>query len=187
MKKSIVIAGIALFVVAATGTALWANGRLSSPVAPLEEQSGNFNVGDVAPDLAYPSPSGPVIKLSSLRGKVVLIDFWASWCGPCRLENPHVVSIYNQYKDAKFKNGKGFTVYSYSLDQAKDRWVAAIAKDGLVWPNHTSDLKGWRAEGAALYGVNAIPMTYLLDGEGRIVAKGLRGAALEAQLKAMLK
>jgi hypothetical protein len=93
--------------------------------------------------------------------------------------------VYSQYKDAKFTSGKGFEVFSLSLDNTKDRWVEAIAKDGLVWPNHVSDLKGWRSEGAALYGVNSIPATYLIDGKGKVVAKNLRGAALENALKAM--
>jgi hypothetical protein len=88
-------------------------------------------------------------------------------------------------KNAKFSTGKGFEVYSVSLDNTKDRWIEAIAKDGLVWTNHVSDLKGWRSEGAALYGVNSIPATYLIDGKGKVVAKNLRGPALENALKAM--
>jgi len=150
-------------------------------------QLANINVGDQAPEMAFPNPNGDVVKLSDLRGKVVLIDFWASWCGPCRMENPNVVRIYNEYKDKKYTAGKGFEIYSVSLDQAKDRWVQAIEKDGLVWSSHVSDLRGWRAQGAALYGVNAIPMTFLLDGNGKVIAKGLRGAQLEAALKSLLK
>lgn len=150
-------------------------------------QLANINVGDQAPEMAFPNPNGDVVKLSDLRGKVVLIDFWASWCGPCRMENPNVVRIYNEYKDKKYTAGKGFEIYSVSLDQAKDRWVQAIEKDGLAWSSHVSDLRGWRAQGAALYGVNAIPMTFLLDGNGKVIAKGLRGAQLEAALKSLLK
>ena len=152
-----------------------------------EMQLANINVGDQAPELAFQNPNGDIVKLSDLRGKVVLIDFWASWCGPCRMENPNVVRIYNEYKDKKYTAGKGFEIYSVSLDQAKDRWVDAIAKDGLSWSSHVSDLRGWRAQGAALYGVNAIPMTFLVDGKGKIIAKGLRGAQLEAALKSLLQ
>jgi thiol-disulfide isomerase/thioredoxin len=128
-------------------------------------------VGKKAADLAFPDPQGNIIKLSDLKGHYVLLDFWASWCGPCRMKNPQFVELYQQYEKAKFQKGiKGFTFYSYSLDKSKDAWVAAIAKDKLVWPYHTSDLKGWQAEGAVLYGVNSIPRTYLIDPEGFIIA-----------------
>ncbi len=144
------------------------------------------NVGDKAIDLAFTSPDGKTIALSSLKGKVVLLDFWASWCGPCRMENPHVVAAYNKYKDAKFKNGKGFTIYSVSLDQNKDAWMKAIEKDGLVWPYHVSDLGGWQSRPAAIYGVNSIPTNFLLDGNGVIVARSLRGPALESALESLV-
>jgi thiol-disulfide isomerase/thioredoxin len=153
----------------------------------MDLQLANVNVGDQAPELAYQNPNGDIMKLSDLRGKVVLIDFWASWCGPCRMENPNVVRIYNEYKDKRYTAGKGFEIYSVSLDQAKDRWIQAIEKDGLVWASHVSDLRGWKAQGAALYGVNSIPMTFLVDSNGKVIAKGLRGAQLEAALKSLLK
>lgn len=103
------------------------------------------------------------------------------------MENPNVVRIYNEYKDKRYTAGKGFEIYSVSLDQAKDRWIQAIEKDGLVWASHVSDLRGWKAQGAALYGVNSIPMTFLVDSNGKVIAKGLRGAQLEAALKSLLK
>jgi thiol-disulfide isomerase/thioredoxin len=110
-----------------------------------------------APDIALKNPEGKVIKLSSLRGKIVLIDFWASWCGPCRKENPNVVAVYNKYKD------KGFTVYSVSLDKDAEAWKRAIKADGLIWPNHVSDLLQWESPMPQLYGFQGIPYTVLID------------------------
>ena len=133
--------------------------------------------GSIAPELEFSDPDGKVRKLSDLRGKVVLIDFWASWCGPCRKENPHVRAMYEKYHD------RGFEIFSVSLDNNKNRWKDAIAKDGLVWPNHVSDLKGWGSAAAKLYGVSSIPSTFLVDKDGRIIAKGLRGEQLTAVLE----
>lgn len=144
----------------------------------MYKQNTGLDVGNKAPDLKFNNPEGKKIALSSLKGKVVLIDFWSSWCVPCRKENPAVVKAYNKFKNSTFKNGKGFTVYGYSLDTNKDAWKAAIEKDGLIWENHTSDLKGWNSEGAQLYKVNSIPSNYLIDGDGKIIAKNLRGEAL---------
>ncbi|MBK9015776.1 MAG: TlpA family protein disulfide reductase [Saprospiraceae bacterium] len=155
-----------------------------------------------APDIKLPSPNGKEYALSDLKGKVVLLDFWASWCRPCRMENPNVVKVYNAYKD------KGFTVFSVSLDGIDSRteqmmggdaaklkearaneitkWKDAISKDGLIWPTHVSDLKKWECAPARLYGVSSIPRTFMIDKEGRIAATGFRGEQVEETLKKLL-
>ncbi len=135
-----------------------------------------FLPGAVAPDFTQNTPEGQPLSLSDLRGKVVLVDFWASWCGPCRRENPHVVALYNKYKD------KGFDVLGVSLDKDMPRWTKAIKDDGLTW-NHVSDLKGWKNEVAQMYSVSSVPHTILLDAEGRIIGRKLRAQQLEAKLK----
>lgn len=129
-----------------------------------------------APDIALPNPDGEIVKLSSLKGKIVLIDFWASWCGPCRRENPNVVKLYQKYKDS------GFEIYSVSLDKDKTAWTNAIKNDELTW-THVSDLKFWSSEGAKLYGVSSIPHTVLVDKDGNIIARNLRGSQLDDKLK----
>ncbi len=159
-------------------------------------------VGRVAPDIDLPSPKGDNYALSDLKGKVVLLDFWASWCGPCRRENPNVVKVYNKYKS------KGFEVFSVSLDglddrtkarfgtpeqieqqmkRSKERWEQAIQADGLVWSGHVSDLKKWNSAPAQTYGVSGIPRTFMIDRDGKIAAIGLRGAeAIETELLKLL-
>ena len=134
-----------------------------------------LSVGQVAPDFELPDPDGKMVKLSDLRGKYVLIDFWAAWCKPCRQENPNVVRLYNQYKD------KGFEVFGVSLDRTKEDWVKAIADDQLTW-THVSDLKYFNSAAAELYKIEAIPATYMIDPDGKIIARDLRGPSLENKL-----
>ncbi|MFT5834850.1 MAG: peroxiredoxin [Cognaticolwellia sp.] len=140
------------------------------------KQAKGFSAGGLAPDFAMNQVDGTELKLSDLRGKVVLVDFWASWCRPCRLANPEVVALYAKYKD------QGFEILGISLDRNTAAWEKAIEKDNLTW-YHVSDLKGWQNAAAQLYGVRSIPQTLLIDAEGKIIARNLKGAALEAKLK----
>ena len=144
------------------------------------EQKQALAIGRPAPEFELPGPGGKSIKLSSLRGKYVLVDFWASWCGPCRQENPNVVKVYNKYKN------KNFEILGVSLDENKDKWVKAIEKDNLKWMQ-ASDLGGWNSKVVPLYQLNAIPSSVLLDPNGIIIAKNLRGEDLETKLAEVLK
>lgn len=136
-------------------------------------------VGQMAPEFSQNDATGNAVSLSSFRGKYLLIDFWAAWCQPCRAENPNVVKAYNTYKD------KGFDILGVSLDQDKDAWLKAIADDKLTW-TQVSDLKYWNNDVAKLYGIRSIPASYLLDKEGKIIAKNLRGEELDAKLKELM-
>lgn len=133
-------------------------------------------IGKNAPEIALQTPEGETLALSSLKGNYVLVDFWAAWCRPCRMENPNVVRVYNKYSD------RNFEILGVSLDRTRDKWLGAIEQDGLPWL-HVSDLKYWRSQAAQDYQVNSIPATFLVDPDGKIIAKNLRGASLEAKLR----
>ncbi len=144
-----------------------------------KKQDQLLSNGSEMPDIKLKNPEGIEIALSSLKGKLVLIDFWASWCGPCRKENPNVVRLYNAYKK------KGFEIYSVSLDEEKEKWVKAIEKDGLTWI-HVSDLGGWQSSVCSQFNISSIPFTILVSKDGKIIAEGLRGKELEDKVKEIL-
>ena len=143
------------------------------------EAMSKLAINSEAPEINLANPEGKLVPLSSLRGNVVLIDFWASWCKPCRMENPNVVRMYQKY------NKKGFEIYAVSLDRGRDEWVQAIKADNLTW-THVSDLMFWNSAAAKQYNVTGIPFTVLIDAEGKIIAKNLRGEALEKKLAEIL-
>ncbi|MBP6794349.1 MAG: AhpC/TSA family protein [Saprospiraceae bacterium] len=156
------------------------NSFFGTRLKTMVEASEKTAMNAIAPDFEGMTPDGKVLKLSQFKGKYVLIDFWASWCGPCRQENPNVVKLYNNYK------ANGFEILGVSLDQEKEKWVSAISEDQLTWP-HISDLKGWKSSIAALYGVQGIPQNFLIDKDGKIIAKALRGQGLSEKLVELIK
>ena len=149
---------------------------LAARITTLE----NVNVNAVAPDFTLQTPGGESVAMYSVKGKLKIIDFWASWCGPCRQENPNMVKLYNEYKD------KGLAVISVSLDERKNKWEEAIEKDGLTWL-HLSDLKGWQSDVVKKYNIDAVPTIFVLDENNRIIAKNLRGEKLKAFVSERLK
>lgn len=141
--------------------------------AQAQYDNTKIEVGQKAPELEFQNPQGQTLKLSEINSKrVILLDFWASWCGPCRMANPSLVEFYNKYSKKKYKKAKkGFTIVSVSLDKAKEPWIQAIEKDKLIWPFHMSDLGGWQSKAAAIYGVMFVPQAFLIDANGVIIGK----------------
>jgi peroxiredoxin len=170
MKKVVLIA---LFIIFAT-------------VSCFGQATIGTEIGDIAPEIKLPDIDGNQIPLSSLRGKVVLINFWAAWCRPCQTEIPNLVKIYSEYNDEKFSIGNGFTIYGVSLDKDKKQWISTIEKNNLSWTN-VSDLQYWKSEGVKIFNVAAVPSYFLIDGNGIIIAKTreLRGKGLLITLESL--
>jgi len=153
----------------------------------IKEIPTGTTVGLRAPEIELPDTSGEMHTLSSLQGKLVLVDFWAAWCNPCRMENPHLVKVYDKYNDVSFTKGDGFEILSVSLDRNEDAWKNAISQDGLDWPYMLGDMKAARSEPVQEYGIQMIPANYLLDKNGVIIATNLRGDALEEKLASLVE
>jgi len=158
----------------------------STPITQTIEPTIGLNLGNKAPEITFKNLNDSVIALSSIKGKLILIDFWASWCGPCRGENPTVVKAYQNFKDKKFKGGNGFTVYSVSLDLDKTKWKQAIEKDKLTWPYHVSDLLMWNSSVVSQYAIQGIPYNVLVNENGIIINKNLRGEQLITSLEKLI-
>jgi peroxiredoxin len=148
-------------------------------------QKQGLEIGDIAPEISLPSPEGKIIALSSLKNKVVLIDFWGTWCAPCVKEQPELAILYKKYKTRSFTNGKGFEIYGVSLDAKKENWENGIKSQNINWIQ-VSDLKFWRSPVAKTYNIQELPFNLLLDGRGVILAKNLHGAELEKSISKFL-
>lgn len=161
---------------------------MSVAIANAQYTNTKMEVGQKAPDLEYANPEGQIMKLSEINSKrVILLDFWASWCGPCRMANPGLVEFYKKYSAKKFKNAKkGFSIVSVSLDKDKQPWIDAIKKDNLIWPYHISDLGGWQSKPAADYGVMFVPQCFLIDANGVIIGKYNRAEECISDLEKMM-
>lgn len=149
----------------------------------IDTDDDTLKIGVPAPEIVIKSQRGREIKLSELRGKLVLIEFWASWCEPCRVENPYLVDLYRRYKDKKFTNGDGFEIFHVSLDENKFKWINAIKEDGLIWDYHGCDLKGANSPVAVDYQIDTIPSNYLIDQDGIIIEKNLKGRKLNYAIR----
>ncbi len=163
---------------------VWFNVSLNAGNGDTKFQgsTNDFRKGDIIDDIVLPGVNGKDKKLSKLKGKYVLVDFWASWCKPCRVENNNLVSAYEKYNSAKLKDAKGFEIYSISLDQDKNRWIQAISQDNLSWKYHVSDLKGWKSEIAKKFNVSSIPSNILIGPDMKVIAINLRGQKLHEEL-----
>jgi thiol-disulfide isomerase/thioredoxin len=178
MSKTNYLLGVISLAFFIAGIVSFSSAEKKTPLEIIQ----NPEIGSSAPEVELKNPSGKKMKLSSLQGKWVLLDFWASWCKPCRDENPNLVSAYEKYTGATLKSGKGFEIFSVSLDKTKEPWIKAIKSDKLKWKYHVSDLKGWQSDAAATYKVKSIPTNFLINPEGKIVATNLRGMALHVEM-----
>jgi thiol-disulfide isomerase/thioredoxin len=145
-----------------------------STVSCLNRPKDNLINGNMAPDISLPDSTGKKVDLKSLRGNIVLVDFWASWCKPCRNTNPYLVEVYDQFKDKHFKGANSFIIYSVSLDSDRDHWIKAILHDNLHWPYHLSELNGWKSSAVDAYKINAIPTNFMVDQNGVIIGRDMR-------------